>query len=279
MSADAPPPAGDAPPPPPPGIGGAFAFSVVAWFVTVTFAAPLLGWASLPTALAVGAVVGFGGVGTLVARRLPAPAEQTLGMRGFPLRFLGVLALLVPAAILTSEIDNWVALALPRPAPEAGAGGEAGAAEPLSGWLVAEGVIAMVLLRPVVEEFFFRGVLFHGLVANHGAAVAVAVAALLSAASEAAFAAPLGSSRLVAAGLEALLVGALLGGVRVASGSLLAPILLQSALRAFGALAVLLHEHLPIPGFNVPGDHTPLGVLLPALACVATGTLLLRRHP
>ena len=270
-------------PPPRPGFGDACALSALAWLLSVMASAPLLGWASPVTALAVGAVLGFGGIGTLVARRLPPPVDERLGLRGFPLAFLGVLVLLaVPTAILASELDNVVKALLPAAAEPGEPTGEpadpATADSPeATAWILVEAVIVMVLLRPVVEEFFFRGVLLQGLAARHGAGAGIAIAAFLSAACEALLVIPSGSVVFASVGVQALFVGALLGGVRIATGSLLAPILLLAATRGFGGLSVALAERMPIPGFNAPGDHTPAAFLLPALACAALGAILVRR--
>ncbi len=282
MSSAPEPPAGAEAGPSPPGLGAAFLLGLAAWLLTVMAAAPLVGWASPPTAMGVGAVLGFGGLGTLLARRLPPPVEERIGLRGFDPRLLLALLLLVPAAILASELDNLVKAtippAVPEPPPDA-APGEEPAAEPveLSRWLLVEGVVVMVLLRPVVEEFFFRGVLLQGLVAHHGTVGGVAAAALLSALAETGFGVPLGPTLFVSVLLQGLAVGVLLGAVRVVSGSLLAPILLLAALRGFGGVMVLFRETLPIPGFNAPGDHTPALFLTPALLSVGLGVAALAR--
>jgi len=250
----------------------------------VMASAPLIGWASPTTALGVGAVAGFGGIGTLVARQLPPPVEARLGLRGFPLAFLGVLALLaVSIAILSSELDNVVKALLsgpPADGAEAAAPSETGEpGEPSApmAWLLVEGVIVMVLLRPVVEEFFFRGVLLQGLAARYGCAAGIGIAALLSAACEAFLVIPSGAVLFSSVAVQGLFVGAVLGGVRLASASLLAPILLLAGMRGFGGLSVVFADSLTIPGFNAPGPHTPPAFLLPALAGAAAGVLLAQR--
>jgi membrane protease YdiL (CAAX protease family) len=264
--------------PPPPGLRDAVLLSVLAWLASVMAAAPLIGWASPLTALAVGAVVGFGGIGTLVARQLPPPADARLGLRGFPPAFLGVLALLaVSIAILASELDNVVKALLSGVPPAAPTEpGEPSASAPAA-WLLVEGVIVMVLLRPVVEEFFFRGVLLQGLVARYGSAAGIGITALLSAACEAFLVLPSGAVSFASIAAQGLFVGAVLGGVRLASGSLLAAVLLLAAMRAFGGVSVAFADGLTIPGFNAPGPHTPPAFLLLALAGAATGAFLARR--
>ena len=65
--------------------------------------------------------------------------------------------------------------------------------------------------------------------------------------------------------------------MRLASGSILASVLLLTAIEASGVLAHALRETVPIPGFNAGGAHTPLSFLLPAALSVAAGVLLLVR--
>ena len=62
-----------------------------------------------------------------------------------------------------------------------------------------------------------------------------------------------------------------LGTVRLATGSFLASALTHAGLNALGLLGVSFAVALPIAGFNAPGAHIPLGVLVPAAACVAAG--------
>jgi membrane protease YdiL (CAAX protease family) len=227
------------------------------------------------SALGLGLVLGLGIPGTLAARRVPPPQAERMGLRGFAPRVLPALLLLLPLTLLASEIDNvvqaLVPVALAPPAPEA-----ATDAEDL-GLVAIETAIVLVGLAPVVEEFFFRGVLQQGLVTLLGAGRGIFGAALLYA---------LGHGNLVgtpagwlSAILGSLLTGTVLGYVRLASGSLLASILLSMAFSGAGFAALSLKEQLPIPGFNGPGDHTPLAWLLPAAASVALGLWLLSSQP
>ncbi|NNF39469.1 MAG: CPBP family intramembrane metalloprotease, partial [Gemmatimonadetes bacterium] len=133
------------------------------------------------------------------------------------------------------------------------------------------------LLRPVVEEFFFRGVILQGLVERHHVAVAVLATALLSSLSEAGLNAPLGTTLAISALVQGLFMGAVLGWVRLATGSLLAAIGLQIATRGVGGLAVWAGDLAPVAGFNAPGDHTPVAILVPAAAAVVTGLVWLTR--
>lgn len=253
--------------------------------VGLTAAAWLLFWLVVATAaesgmptlgLALGTIAGFGGIGTLAARAVPAPAEQQLGLRGFPPRLLLMILLLVPAVLLVSELDNYLAGWLKT----AASSGAAAAQAPAAGFQ-ALGTLELALftvgLRPVVEEFFFRGVLLQGLVSRLG----VARGLLLSAALFALVRASYGSADVyhaVSLGSVALIEGWLFGLVRLASGSLLASILLSALTAGAGTAAVLSASALPIPGFNSPGAHTPAVWLAPAAVCVGAGLFWARQE-
>ncbi len=278
------------PPPPPLGPAGAVAATACAWFASVAVSALFIGWASAPTAIAIGVAAGFGGVATWLARQVPPPAEHHLGLRALSTRFVPILLLLVPAALLASEIDNAVTALFPvePPGPDAlgepdpllpeEPGAEAADPETVPAWLLAEAIVAMVLLRPVVEEFFFRGVLLQGLVLRLGVAAGITATALLSALSDAAFNLNPDPAIPVSTFVQGVFVGVLLGVVRLASGSLLAPILLLAAIRGLGGLAVAFSGAFPIPGFNAPGASTPPEYIGFAFVSVVLGLLLTRRE-
>lgn len=221
--------------------------------------------------LSLGLLFGFGGVGTLAARGVPPPAERRIGLVGFAPRLCLPLALLVPAVLLNSELDNWLQAALFPSAVSA-------AAEAAPGTLATlEWVLFAVLLRPVLEEFFFRGVIQQGVVAALGPARGVLLTTLLFALVRTSL---FGSDayHAVSLGAQALATGLLLGFVRLASGSILYCVLLQTALEGAGVLSVVLRDTLPITGFNAEGAHTPLAWLLPAAGSVAIGVLQLVTH-
>src|SRR5208337_617504 len=165
--------------------------------------------------------------------------------------FLLPLLLLIPVALLASELDNLVRAALSQVQGSEIADlreklRSAGALEVLEVAIVAIGI------QPVVSEWFYRGVVQQGLVAQLGAGRGIALTALLYAL-------------------------ALSQGPVGTSCSLLAPILLHIALNASGSLALAFATQVPIPGFNTSGTHTPLQFLLPAAASVALGIALLVR--
>jgi len=249
----------------------ALALTAIAWSVMVlvtVLATPAEGGV---VGLSLGFLVGFGGAGTVAARSVPPPADRRIGLVGFAPRLLLPLVLLAPGVLLASELDNCVAASFFPLAKTA-------AAEATPATLATlEWVLFAVLLRPVLEEFFFRGVVQQGVVAALGPARGVLLTALLFAFVRTSLS---GGDAYHAAsfGVQALAAGLLLGFVRLRSGSILACVLLQTALEGAGLLSLLLRETLPIPGFNAAGAHTPLVWLLAAALSVGLGIALLRRE-
>lgn len=243
---------------------GAITLTGLAWSVMVlvtVLATPSTGGT---LGLALGTALGLGGAGTLAARALPAPAERRIGLCGFAPRLLVPVLLLVPSLLLASEIDNWIARLFPAAEPAA-------PEEPgLDGLATLELVLFAVLLRPVLEEFFFRGVLQQGVVAALGPARGVVLVAVLFALVRASFG--LGDAyRTLTLFAQALVDGLLLGGLRLASGSILPGVGLAMLTASAGFAALAARDWLPIPGFNADGGHTPLVWLAPAALSVAAG--------
>jgi len=262
----------EAAPKPTPGPLGALLLTGFAWSVLVLVAALVAPAAGGTPALALGLLLGFGGAGTLAARTLPPPAELRIGLVGFAPRLLPALALLVPIVLLASELDNQVAAQL-FPGAKAAA-----TPDPALGPLdMLQWALLTVLLQPVLEEFFFRGVVQQGVVAALGPGRGVLLAAALFALVRTSLFAP-DAYHATSLGLQALCTGLLLGFVRLASGSILPGVLLLTAIEGLGVLSYELRETLPITGFNAGGPHTPVVFLLPAALCVATGLFLLARH-
>jgi membrane protease YdiL (CAAX protease family) len=260
----------DAPLPTPRPLGAvvltAFAWSVLA--LVTMLATPAAGGT---LGLALGMLLGFGGAGTLAARVMPPPVDARIGLLGFAPRLLLPLALLLPVVLLLSELDNLVLAhvfdGVKPTLPER----EVGSLDTL------EAVLFGVLLRPVLEEFFFRGVVQQGVVAALGAGGGVLLTALLFAAVRAS---PLVGLPYYAVtiGVQAFALAVLLGFVRLASGSILASMLVLCGVEALGVLAPALDDALPIPGFNTGGAHTPFEWLTSATLAVAAGVALLARH-
>lgn len=255
---------------------GAVTLTFLALAAAIFFSAPLLVSVGYAVGLAVGMVAGYGGVGTLAARGIAPPADQRIGLRGFAPRHVLPLLLLLPAVLLASEIDNWVRPLVPAWTPPEGA--PDAAPEELLPYLAIELVIATVLLRPVLEEFFFRGVIQQGAVQALGRGGGVALTTFCYALGAAVFALPTGPERAVSAVAQALFLGPLLSLLRLASGSVLAPILAHMGMALLGALALAARDTLPIPGFNTDAPHTPPTLLFPAALSITLALPLLRRN-
>jgi membrane protease YdiL (CAAX protease family) len=250
---------------------GAVVLTAFAWSVLVLVTALATPAAGGTLGLALGMLLGFGGAGTLAARAMPPPADARIGLAGFAPRLLLPLVLLLPAVLLLSELDNLIAAHLFEGATPALPEREVGPLDTL------EWVLFGVLLRPVLEEFFFRGVVQQGVVSALGAGGGVVLTAVLFAlvrtslfANDAYHAASMG--------LQALALGVLLGYVRLASGSVLASMLVLSGIEALGVLALVFRDELLVPGFNDGGRRTPLEWLTSSALSVAAGAALLARH-
>jgi membrane protease YdiL (CAAX protease family) len=256
--------------PPSPSPLGAITLTGMAWSVMVLVTALATPATGGTLGLALGSALGLGGAGTLAARAVPAPAERRIGLSGFAPVLLLPALLLVPSVLLTSELDNWIARLFP-------AAESAAPVEPaLDRLATLELVLFAVLLRPVLEEFFFRGVLQQGVVGALGPARGVVLVAVLFALVRASFG--LGDAyRALSLGAQALLDGLLLGGLRLASGSILPGVLLSMAMGAAGFVALATKQRFPIPGFSGGDAHTPLAWLAPAVLSVALGVVLLVR--
>lgn len=122
-------------------------------------------------------------------------------------------------------------------------------------WSLLQLVIVMVGIAPIVEEFFFRGVIQQGLVLRMGMLRGVAFAALLST-----LARPVNVAdppRFLAAALAFFVLGWGLGIVRIATQSVLGSMLLASTWAGVGVAALALQGEMDLPGMNVEGTHLP----------------------
>jgi len=234
-------------------------------------------WTSVTTALGIGTVVGLGSAGAVGATSVPPPHGARVGLRGIALRHVLPLLLLLPVVLLASEVDNVVKALLPAP-DVAQIVADTHAELPTDTELsLFETAIVAVGLVPVVEEWFFRGVVQQGLVANLGAAGGILVTSLLFALGHGALGgiSPEAWAAYVA---QTLLLGLVLGYARHATGSLVASILLHMGVNGLGVLGMALPDLVAIPGYNAPGAHTPLAVLIPGCLAVALGLWLLSRE-
>jgi len=257
-----------------PGALSAFVITVAAIFLAA-FVITLFGLQPDIGALGVGEAIGLGLVGTLAARRVPPPQPERLGLRGFDPHLLGYLVLLLPIVILVSELDNVIRALVPLPLPpdttEASEALEAAGAFPgsLSLYDKVQTAIVVVGIAPVVEEWLFRGVIQQGVVAQLGRFQGVLLAAALFAVVHTA--PSLGGQTLLSPLLGSLVLGLVFGALRLASGSILAPILLSAGINAVGLIALAFDQELPIAGFNAPGSHTGFAVLAVSVTAVAFG--------
>jgi membrane protease YdiL (CAAX protease family) len=254
-------------------------FITMAAFTAALFCVLLLADQPMIMAAGVGEAIGLGGVATLAARRVPEPQSERLGMRGFQLRLLLPLLMLLPVVVLISEVDNWVRPLFPV-AEEVAEALAADAPGPLSEstqrYETIQTAIVAIGIQPVVNAFLFFGVLLQGLVAHVGRTRGIAVTTFLYLVVHAPISDSPGGVMVLL--LNVLVTCAFFCIARLGTGSILAPMLLSAgfgvihlaALRGAGWM-------LPIPGFNADGDHTPLVILLPCLACVGYGLLILSR--
>jgi membrane protease YdiL (CAAX protease family) len=134
-------------------------------------------------------------------------------------------------------------------------------------WTLAQAFVISVGITPVVEEFFFRGVLQQSLVARLGLARGIGFVALLYTLPHLPAVATL--PRFLAGIVSAFGIGCLLGLVRVATGSILASIILASLTAGVGILSFAVRENLPLPGMNVEGTHLPITVTIASIVVVA----------
>ena len=147
--------------------------------------------------------------------------------------------------------------------------------DPEDPWGLLQAMIVLVGISPVVEEFFFRGVLQQGLVARLGLVRGIAVVALLWTLVRPA---PVDHwLRFLAASLASIVLGSALGLVRVATGSILASILLSSLWAAVGLGSLALLGRVDLPGLNVEQSHLPWAITLVSLLAVGWAGLTLYR--
>jgi len=241
-------------------------------FFTTGIALLVSDWATPTAAIGIATVLGLGGAGMLGAVNIPPPHAERVGLRGLHRQQLLPLLLLLPIALLASEVDNSIGLFFPAPDSQQVVQETIDRLPNDTSLAVLETGIVAVGLVPVVEEWFFRGVLQQGLVASIGAVGGVFVTALFFALGHGAGLSPQAWAALVA---QTLVLGITFGYARHRTGSLLAPILLHIGVNGMGVAAMAAPLVIAVPGYNAPGTHTPLSVLLPAIVLVAIGAWML----
>ena len=241
--------------------------AVLAVVFATRFVMLLFGAGPSLSMLGVGEALGVGAVATFAAARVAEPQRERLGLRGFDASFIPWLIMLLPVIVLLSELDNMLrAISPPSDIPAEmkklqqefmGSGTLA----------TVEAAIVAIGISPVVEEWLFRGVIQQGLVAHLARARGVLLTAGLYAIVHVgpAPSAPAALSPF----LHSFFLGVILGTVRLATGSVLAPILLSAGVSALGLIALGTADSFPIEGLSAPGGRTSLILLLPCLAGVA----------
>lgn len=134
-------------------------------------------------------------------------------------------------------------------------------------WSLLSAFVVMVGISPVVEEFLFRGVIQQGLVQRLGLLRGVTVVALLWTLLRPAPIA--GFTRFLAAAIASFGLGWALGIVRIATRSILGPILLAAIWAAIGLASVALEGRMELPGMNLEGTHLPWSVTIASALLVA----------
>lgn len=217
----------------------------------------------------------YAAAGALGATSVPPPHGERIGLRGVRARHLVALLLLLPVALLVSEVDNLVRAATAAAAPAAERTIDAVPAD--ANLALLETVVVIVGLAPLLEEWFFRGLVQQGLVARAGAAGGIFLASLYYGFTRCGLSLSLPDWPALLA--QSFALGLALGFVRHATGSVVASLLLHTGVNALGVLALAAPERIAIPGFNAPGPHTPLVWLGPSALAVAVGVWLLAREP
>lgn len=241
-----------------PGPLGALLITMAASF-TAVLVASLFGRRPDFGAIGIGQVVGFGMVAILATQRIPPPQSERVGLQGFAIQFLPLLVFLLPAVVLTSEVDNWIRVWLPiqeisEATPDA-------VEEAPALYQQVQRAIVVIGLAPVMEEWLFRGVILQGLVGNLGRIPGIALTSMLFAMGH--IGPGPGSSIVLSYFMVAFLTGVTLSIVRLATGSLLAAMLVHASLNLISLGADSLANTIPITGFNAEGPHTPVSVLVP----------------
>jgi len=219
--------------------------------------------------------IGYGLVGALALPQVRRPWRARLGIVPMARRFWLHVALLVPAMLVGLELQAVVRLV-------AGRSGGVGiyvwnrelvtSATPGSVIGVA---ILIVVVSPVLTEWFFRGVVQQGLVERLGPMRGLLLTSALTALPQAA---PRDDPWVwFTVVLSVACWGFVAGALRITSGSLLAPIVAHAGWNALWLAMVLRAESTPIPAFTVSGASLPMTIVIPAALCVTAGAVLQRR--
>ena len=246
---------------------GLFLSSLIASIVAGT---GIAGNSPLMVSMGIGYALGLGGIATLAARAVPPPHEVRLGLQNFDSNLIPAFLALLPCVFLISEFNLYLEWVLP-PSPEFIELRQEMEAllKAESTFATLETVVVAVGIIPIVEGFFFFGVLQQGVVARMGRIQGMLLITVLY--SMVHFPASGAPGDSVVPLPTWLIVGALLSLIRLASGSILPVILVSSA---FSMIHLAAQEEDPIfsmPAFNAPGTEIPSLVFWPSLMVVVWG--------
>ena len=215
-----------------------------------------------------GMVLGYGTATLLAATRIQPPPEAWLGFVPAPRVAWLTAALLIPVAMIASELDNVIKALASLPPPEE-------TPNP-SGFESLELAMLLVVITPAVYEIFYRGVLQPALVRQIGAAGGIGVLAAISGLAWAVIAAGgVSGAEFLAMFAQSASLALVLSLLRHCSGSLWPCLALNASIGAISWLAS--HSAFGIPGFDdISAAHTPLVWLAPAAASVGIGLGLCR---
>lgn len=230
-----------------------------------------------PTAtLGLSLVVGLGFAGALGAAYVPPPHAERLGLVRVRGRRVLAALLLTPAVLWAQQAGNWIRAAVPPPDLQEVVARRLAQVPTEPGVPVLETLIVTVGLAPLLEEWFFRGVIQQGLVARLGAGAGVAATALIFGLVHGSIAdSPAAWSAAVAQGV---VLGLAFGYARHATGSLSASIALHAATNLVSVLALAYAHAVPVPGFNAPAAHLSPIVLAAAATSMGLGIWWLSRE-
>jgi len=171
---------------------------------------------------------------------------------------------------LVSEMDNYWKILMPiTPEFEELRQEVQALMKPTSAFALAETATVALGIIPIVEGFFFFGVIMQGLVGRLGRLRGLFLTAVLY--SLVHFPASGAPGDTLVPLTTWLILGGVMGLARLASGSILPAIGLAAAFSAIHLAADLGREAMPIPGFNAPGAHTSGTILVLALVSVSLG--------
>lgn len=258
-----------------PGLAIGAGVCAVAWATALIWREAFRLWMDIPTATAIGMILGPGLVGWIAASQAGVLRRDRLGLRGLEPRFVLPVVLLIPSIFLGMELLATIRrLAGNRPIIPA---------LDWNPWIIwvrspddpiATGLLAF-LAAPLALEWLFRGIVQPGLVDRHGTARGVIFTAALAALFQ------IGhrpSAAMVAAvALSAFAWNLLLGCVRQASGSLLASLLVHAGGNFVWYAVAMLASAAPIRGLTATGGPAPAPLLAGSAIAVALAVVLLAR--